>query len=132
MQFTTEFDEANDLWTVRVSGVHKRPEDSIVLQRAIREAGREKHGGRFLVDMRGATIVGGVMDTFEVGRVPVDFGPDQGHFKVALVYAGSLETHRFMETVAVNRGFRIRIFDEMEPAFRWLESKSQPGPRPMV
>jgi hypothetical protein len=39
-----------------------------------------------------------------------------------------LDPQRFGETVAVNRGMRIKVFDNVEDAFTWLELAPAPKP----
>lgn len=58
---------------------------------------------------------------YEIGSVPDTFG--WGHkFKGAIVDLNkeSIEDNRFGETVANNRGYRIKIFDNVEDAKEWL------------
>jgi len=123
MEYTTEFDEANEIYMVRVTGRHKRPEDSLVLQQLAQKVGDEQECQRFLFDMTQAEIIGGTMDTFETGTVPVDPNHKQARQRIALVYAGNLSEHKFMENVAVNRGYQLRVFDRMDEALEWLRPK---------
>jgi hypothetical protein len=120
MEYTTEFDEAKEICTVRVKGRHKRPEDSLVLQQLARDIGDEQGYQRFLFDMTQAEIITGTMDTFKTGTVPVDSDHKQKRQKIALVYAGDLNEQEFMATVAVNRGYQLRVFDTMDKALKWL------------
>lgn len=125
MEYTTEFDEATEIYTVRVTGRHKRPEDSLVLQQLARKVGEEQECQRFLFDMTLAEIIGGTMETFETGTVPADQDHKQTGQRIALVYTGDLSEHEFMETVAVNRGYQLRVFDRMDEALEWLRPKKK-------
>jgi hypothetical protein len=40
--------------------------------------------------------------------------------KLAIVYAEITEQERFFEDVAVNRGYRLRVFDDKKKALEWL------------
>jgi len=120
MEYSTEFDESKGICTVRVTGRHERPQDSAVLQQFARDFGEECGCQKFLFDMRQAEITGGTMDIFETGTVPVDPDRRQTQQKIALLYTSNLSDHKFMETVAVNRGYQIRVFDEMDKALGWL------------
>ncbi len=121
MKYTTEFDEAKGICMIRVTGRNKRPDDSLVLQQFACDFADERGCQRFLFDMTQAEIIGGTMDTFETGTVPVD--PDHKHArqKIALVYSEYTADEGFLEDVAVNRGFRLRVFDEIDTAVEWLE-----------
>ncbi len=77
--------------------------------------------------MREATIVGGTVDTFETGTVPADTNHRQGAQTIALVYSGDLSAHKFMETVAVNRGYNVRVFDDADEAREWLGQQETPA-----
>lgn len=125
MEYTVEYDEANGICTVRVTGKHKRPDDSLALQRFARDFDDERGCKRFLFDMTKAEIIGGTMEMFEIGTVPVDPNHKQKRQKVALVYSGNLDDHKFMENVAVNRGYNLRVFDGIDKAIEWL--KPNPG-----
>jgi len=123
MEYTIEFDEVKELCNVHVTGRVKRPEDSQVLQKLARDLGIEHGCQRFLYDMRQAEIIGGTLETYTVGTVPVDTDHTQMRQRIALVYAGDLTDPKFMETVAVNRGYQVRVFDNLENALEWLGPK---------
>jgi len=125
MEYTTEFDERKGICTIRVSGPHKRPEDSQFLQRLQREIAEQQGYQRFLVDMTNAEIIADTMGTFITGTVSVDPHRKQIRHKIALLYAGLDRDHRFLETVAVNRGYRLRIFTQIDMALEWLTTKDE-------
>ena len=121
MEYTTEFDLTGEVCTVRVTGRHKRPQDSLVLQQLARDIGEKRGCQRFLFDMTQAKITGGTMDTFETGTVPVDPDKKQTRQKVALLYDHYRDDHKFLENVAVNRGYQLRVFVERGKALEWLK-----------
>lgn len=53
--------------------------------------------------------------------MPVDQDYKQTSQKIALVYSGDLTDHGFMENVAVNRGYRLKVFDQIDKAIEWLK-----------
>ncbi len=61
------------------------------------------------------------MDTFETGTVPVDPDKKQTRQKIALLYDHYLDDHKFLENVAVNRGYQLRVFVERGKALEWLK-----------
>lgn len=123
MEYTIDFDESRGICTVRVTGRHKRPQDSLVLQQLAREYGDKYGCQKFLFDMSQADIIARTFDTYETGTVPVDSDRKQLRQKIALVYAGDLSEHKFLETIAVNRGYQLRVFDSKDMAFEWLQPK---------
>ena len=42
-----------------------------------------------------------------------------------MLYADHLADHKFLEDVAVNRGYLLRVFDQMDKALEWLTSKEE-------
>ena len=125
MEYTIEFDEAKEICTIHVAGRHKRPEDSLMLQKLARDIGDERGYQRFLFDMTQAEIIARTMETYATGTVPADTDRKQVRQRIALVYVGDLSDQKFMETVAVNRGYQIRVFDKMDDALEWLVPKKK-------
>ncbi len=79
---------------------------------------------RVLIDLRG---MGGGLDTLETYEVAGHELPRQPNVRRFLRSAildqpGNIERIRFFETVAVNRGLNVKIFDNEEQAVRWLKS----------
>ena len=133
MKYTAEFDETSGICTVRVTGRHKRPDDSFVLQQFARDFGNDQGCQRFLFDMTRANIAARTIDTFLTGTVPFDSDHVQRQQKIALVYSSHMADHRFMENVAVNRGYDLRVFDQIDRAVEWLtptEDNAEPVDRP--
>ncbi len=123
MEYTTEFDEINEICIIRVKGELRRPVDSLTIQKIVRDIYIELDTRRFLIDMRQAQIIGETGDTFSIGTVPVDtdkkmkFTPH----KVALVYSSTSVDEIFLENVAVNRGYNIKVFTKIDKAIEWFK-----------
>ena len=90
------------------------------LQEFARDFGAENDCGRFIFDLREAMILGGTFGAYQAGRVPSDAHHGQRAQMIALVYAGDLSEHKFLETVAVNRGYNVRVFDDLDAARAWM------------
>ena len=73
--------------------------------------------------MTQAKIIGTTLDTLQTGTVPADTDNKQESQQIALVYARDLDEHKFLENVAVNRGYNVQVFDQIEKAIGWLISK---------
>lgn len=119
MEYTIEHEQPYAVCVVRVTGEHKRPGDSIVLQEVARKIRSETGCKRFLYDMRKANITCNTMDTYVTGIYPAEkqFEYD---FRIALVYSGRMVDHYFMENVVGNRGYTLRVFSDIEWATSWL------------
>jgi len=119
MNYTIEHDVPHDVCIVRVSGEHMRPADSFELQELARNIRSEYGCTRFLFDMRQANITGSTFDTYVTGKNPEEKQFERD-FKIALVYSGGMDFHRFMEDVVVNRGYTLRVFSDFDEAMFWL------------
>ena len=123
MEYTTEFDEENKIFFIRVKGELCRPVDSLSLQKIVRDFHLERGYTRFLIDMRRAQIIGETGDTFSIGTIPVDtdekmkFTPH----KVALVYSSTSVDEILLENVAVNRGYNLKVFIKIDKAIEWFK-----------
>ena len=123
MNFTTSYDEDAGVLTLSVTGTHVRPDDSHQLLRVAGAFARLRRCTRYLFDMRAAEIVGGTMDAYETAVDPERHGFSR-FFRIASVYSGDLQGHKFMEDVAFNRGATgFRVFDRMDEAKVWLHKE---------
>lgn len=124
MEYTTEFDEVNEIIIIRVKGEYHRPEDSLTIQKFVRKFYNKRGCCRFLIDMRQTQIIGETMDVFVTGSVPVDtdLRMKMTPHKVALVYSSINIEQRFLEEVAVNRGYNIKVFEKIDKAIEWLKT----------
>jgi hypothetical protein len=123
MGYTFELDEVSEICTIRVKGEHRRPDDSLEIQKFVRDFYNEKGCSKFLIDMRQAQIVGESKDTFSIGTIPVDKDKKMKNtpHKVALVYASTNVDEIFLESVAVNRGYNLKVFTKIDKAIEWFK-----------
>jgi hypothetical protein len=120
MDYSTDYNEAKAVCTVRVWGEHRRPHDSRKLQKVAREL-RVEHGcSRFLFDMRETRIVSDTISTYQAAAAPAAYGMKPGDYRVALVYADGMDDHKFLENVLVNMGYTLRVFGDIDEAVGWL------------
>jgi len=90
------------------------------LQGVARDYKAENGCSKYLFDMREATIEGDTFSSYETATGPLAQGMRPYGYHIALVYTGDLSEHKFMELVAENRGFSLKVFDGYERAMRWL------------
>lgn len=121
METSSFYDEKADIYIVTVTGTIKRPNDSMALQKMGVDIAQKEGYNSFLFDMsEGDVIPGETVDNFNVGIVPSDKDRKSRHVKIALLYSGDLSDHVFMESVARNRGYNLRIFNDKKMALDWL------------
>ena len=122
MKYTSAFDSANSICRVCVSGTINAPKDADELKLLARDLFAE-HGCRhFLFDMKQADIVIGAMGAFDTGAPQGEMAQSLRPFKVAAVVKEITEHLSFFENVAVNRGFDLQVFDDIDKAIEWLKS----------
>ena len=79
---------------------------------------------KVLVDVRGITAP---LQTWDLHQFGISIGEHRReHMTYAVVGSGDLSAHRFVETVAINRGAEIRVFDDPDVALAWLRARSVP------
>lgn len=116
------FDKKRGICIARVSGAHNRLKESRKLFENAVKFGAKHSCSLFLFDMREATIIGGPLEAFYTVSNPEEMG-HMKHFRVAAVYSSNVEQHKFMETVARNRGHNFRVFGDIDEAIAYLTAK---------
>src|SRR5512145_1353567 len=101
------------------------------LQEAVRstlQLAREHGTRRFLADC--AELQGGhsVSDLYAIARMLEAEGLDHGSREALLLpqLTGAVEDVRFWETVCLNRGYTVRVFERMADATEWLAGCREP------
>ena len=121
MEYTSEFDNTNNICTVRVTGKYYRERESEKLKRFAVDFHAENGCCLFIFDMTQAEIVATTMETFEAAAPRPDIFRDLIKIKTAFLYRVITDEERFMEDVAVNRGLQAKLFDVYDKAVEWLE-----------
>jgi len=122
MKYTSELDDKSGICTVRVTGEYRRPGDSDRLKRFAVEFAAKHKCGLFLFDLSQADVISGTYESFEAGNPQGEFAEKLKHVKTAMVRNCLTEDDYYFETVAVNRGYLIRVFKSAEAAMKWLKS----------
>ena len=122
MKRTIEFDDNAGICVIKVSGIHKRPEDSLELLRFAGDFAREHDCSRFMFDMRDATVFGSTTGAYKTVTDSEKYGFSRC-YRVAAVYPTLNEDHKFMENVGMNRGsVGFKVFDDFDKAREWIMS----------
>lgn len=123
MSYQFEVHPNPDFIRVEVSGIRKpgeAAENAHAVGREITSVCRETGIDRILlvVDLSGRLSA---IDAFEIVTRSQDYGWSHA-FKLAFVdlNAESLADSRFTETVALNRAYRMQVFDNEDDAREWL------------
>jgi len=124
MEYKLEFNSSSKICTIHISGKLLSPQDSIKLQHIAAEQ-YSKHKYRlFLIDLTQAEIITQTMSAFETGNPKEDLAKKLKKLKGAFLYSEITSHENFFENVAVNRGFKIKVFDKHEEAAAWLKHDS--------
>jgi len=79
-----------------------------------------------LVDTRGAEVILSISDLYDLGVALADH-PSLRLSKIGLLTPkGAVDNAGFLETVASNRGVRIKAFTNFEQAITWLVMREKP------
>jgi hypothetical protein len=123
MELKVEHDPKSNVCTIKVSGEHKRPQDSQKLFKIAGASAIEHKCSRFLFDMREATIIGRMYESYETVATAEQFGISR-LFRIAAVYPVIIKEHEFMAEVGKNRGATaFRVFDDIDLARQWIEEE---------
>ena len=123
MPYQVVIQENPDHMRVQVSGQRTRGRevrDAIGVLAQVADTCQKKGITRILIvwDMPGSLPT---MAAYDLADSAPEWGWDR-RLKLAMVhvYGESLESNLFTETVAINRGFRVKMFDDEHEAKSWL------------
>ena len=121
MDYKLEIVEKTD-FVVAVLGGVRSPETLLAAASKTTDFCREKGYSRLLIDLRNMS---GGLDTLETFEVAGHAIPEQTNARdlvrsAILDLSENLDRIRFFETVAVNRGFNVKTFDDENQAIEWL------------
>jgi uncharacterized Fe-S cluster-containing protein len=123
MELSAELDREKNIFIVHVRGRYQRPRDGFEAQRFVIDSFAEHGCRRILLDLTKAEIKSGVISTYNTANPSPDVATELRKFSFAAVYPEITDDDRFFETVAVNRGLRVRAFDNADSAIEWLEQE---------
>ena len=123
MKYTPEFDSTNSICRISVAGKIYCPNDADELKQFARNFFVEHGCYHFLFDFKQAEIVLGTMGAFYTGVPQREMAQALRPFKVAAVVPLITEDLSFFEDVAINRGFNVHVFDDIDKAIEWLRPR---------
>lgn len=124
MRYTYEIKKDSGICIVRIIDTFKRPEDAWEMQKLAYKLSEDLGCSSFLFDMRDVNIVTSTLLTYDTVVLNAEKLPVLRRVKVAVLYQEVAEDERFFENVAVNRGFSLRVFDNLDNSLGWLEEKN--------
>jgi hypothetical protein len=100
----------------------RTPETLVAAAATVTSACTNFKNTNVLIDLRAMIGELDTLQTFEVvsHAMPKTPGTRQLTRAAVLDLPGNMERLRFFETVAVNRGFNVRVFDDEQCALAWL------------
>ena len=123
MSYIMHFDEKDDFLKVEITGTRTQGNelvDAIEVLSNVNEIGKAKNIENILMILR---ITGHLpfMASYNIGDKAESLGWSR-MFSVAAVTMDeeSMKSYLFIETVAVNRGYDVKIFDNEQDAKTWL------------
>lgn len=122
MSYRVEYREDGDYIYVAFEGSI----DIQSFQSMAREVGRlihEVNCSRVLNDLRRAGLDESLGDVYFMPKQALAAGVAR-NIRRALVVAGDVDDYRFMETVFLNQGNIVKVFENFDEAERWLFSES--------
>lgn len=125
MPFEISIDKNNQMIHLTSKGEQFASEAAIASTKASKLA--RKHGyNHFLVNLQEAIVKDSTMESYAF----VDSLPQMGFHssdKIAIVVNAAMQEevarHRFSETLALNRGFDVKLFFTNENALGWLKER---------
>lgn len=124
MDYQLELVEKNDFVVAVLGGV--RTPETLMAAAAKTTAYCREHGYSLLViDLRKMSGELDTLETFEIAGHSIPTQTDARDLvrSAILDLTENIERIRFFETVAVNRGFNVKIFDDENKAFEWLRKE---------
>ncbi|MBD3160852.1 MAG: hypothetical protein GF346_01730 [Candidatus Eisenbacteria bacterium] len=82
---------------------------------------RENETDRYLCDFRQAVLVDSAADVYDLPMHAARVGLKRTD-RIAIVHSKQEEVFRFVETVAMNRGYEVRVFHSEDRASGWLRA----------
>ncbi len=123
MPFSVTYDKETDCIFVTVEGNLNLS----LLDRMAAEVSRyiDEYGcRRILNDLRHAKLVEPTIDIYSMPNHALKAGVTRSAQR-ALVVNGTFSEFRFLETVFINRGNIVRLFNNIDDARRWLSSEKE-------
>ncbi len=121
MKYQLEIVEKDGYVIAVLSGV-RTPDTLIAAASETATFCKDRGYARILIDLRGMS---GELDTLEAFEVAGHDIPNQEHVReltrsVILDRAENIDRIRFFETVAINRGLNVKVFDDEDLGVKWL------------
>ena len=120
MECSVSYDQENDCLIAHCQGIMDKEGQKKHAQEILKMA--TKHDCRCLLnDLRNATFEFSTIEIYELPRILEIEGIDHSWRRAVLVKEEQIKEVHFFETVAVNRGYRVKIFAELNEAMEWLK-----------
>ena len=121
--YAVEYMPDNGIIKVQIKGEF----DAQVLSRSTAKLAEEisRHNcSQILMDHRDATPKLPIVDIYNRPEIAASLGVQRSN-RIALIYSRGEADYRFLETVARNKGFMVRVFKDIDEGIKWLNSKKR-------
>lgn len=123
MELSSKIDREKKIFILHVTGEYRRPGDGYEAQRFVIKSFPEHGCRRVLLDLTEAIVMAGTLPAYETANPEPDVARELKKFSFAALYRQITVDERFFEDTAVNRGLRVRVFDNLDKAMEWLEQE---------
>lgn len=113
-----EYLEEKDIVVIRTSGSYELEAEIETLKKVISKL-NEHNCNRCIFDHRATSVIARTMGSYNRPELYWDLGLKHS-VKMAIVLRELNNDLRFYETVCVNRGWRVKIFNDYDAAVDWL------------
>ncbi|MCX6640784.1 MAG: hypothetical protein NTW14_09930 [bacterium] len=118
MSWTVEFVEDLGVVLARTEGKYDA-KIGIEMLKEVNPLLREHSTNRLLIDLRLAELQFSVADLFNRPDEYLELGLDR-RLRTGLIFRELNENRRFLETVCVNRGYNLKVFEDYDQAVQWV------------
>lgn len=121
MTLVANYDADQDVIVIEFNGAVNR---EVIFQyvETVLSFKSEFAGIRILMDLRQAIFDFSTVELYYLPEILSDRGLKKS-YRTALLVAGHFEDFHFYETVAINRGFQVKIFMDYIQAVEWLKKE---------
>ncbi|UCH83031.1 MAG: hypothetical protein JSW50_11235 [Candidatus Latescibacterota bacterium] len=118
MEREFEYLEDKEIVIVRATGSYELSAEIDTVKKIASKL-KEHNCSRLLIDFRAAHIAAKTMDIFDRPKAYGDHGIERS-IRAAIVCKELSNDLRFYETVCLNRGWSVNIFDDYDAGIEWL------------
>ena len=119
--YTVEYMPDYGIIKVQIKGEFDAQVLSMATSKLVEEISRHDCS-QILMDHRDATSKLPIVDLYNRPEIAASLGIERSN-RIAIIYSKEEDDYRFLETVARNKGFMVKIFKDLDEGIKWLNPK---------